>query len=337
MASDQADRLREIDDLLASAAELNRLFPDAVLVGGTAAAVHASHRLSTDADFILPDLSERFEDVFGTMDASGEWELARSKPPVVIMGNFHGVETTLRQLIRNRPLETEKVQGPSGPVTVPTLDEMIRVKAWLVLTRNAYRDYLDLAALSDVAGPERVRAVFAGFDDYYSDVDRKGVVRDVSPCLQLARQLFEPKPHDLAKGNEAERYKRVSERWADPDRVLESCAEIGFAIADGLFSRAAAVENDLEAISKHKEPSISPAEVPPFPADTHEAHISQEGAVVVVRRKAEPGKSNARVDNPLGPAVVMPEGVRYALDGRFMSEPDWRSKLEETGTPPPGP
>ena len=42
--------------VLSSAARLQRILPDAVLVGGTASAIHAEHRFSRDADHVLTDL-----------------------------------------------------------------------------------------------------------------------------------------------------------------------------------------------------------------------------------------------------------------------------------------
>ena len=47
--------------VLSSAAHLQRIVPDAVLVGGTASAVHAKHRFSRDADHVLTDLRSRFD------------------------------------------------------------------------------------------------------------------------------------------------------------------------------------------------------------------------------------------------------------------------------------
>jgi hypothetical protein len=48
-------------DVLESAARLQEVVPDAVLVGGSAAAWHASHRDSFDHDHVLPDLADRFD------------------------------------------------------------------------------------------------------------------------------------------------------------------------------------------------------------------------------------------------------------------------------------
>ena len=48
--------------LLAAERHLQALLPDAVLVGGTAAALHAGHRLSLDGDHVLADLRDRFDE-----------------------------------------------------------------------------------------------------------------------------------------------------------------------------------------------------------------------------------------------------------------------------------
>ena len=48
--STPARALPEWEDVLSAAARLQRILPDAVLVGGTASAVHAAHRFSRDAD-----------------------------------------------------------------------------------------------------------------------------------------------------------------------------------------------------------------------------------------------------------------------------------------------
>jgi hypothetical protein len=44
------------EKLIEASSNLQGLFPHAVLVGGSAAAVHAQHRFSFDADHVLSDL-----------------------------------------------------------------------------------------------------------------------------------------------------------------------------------------------------------------------------------------------------------------------------------------
>ena len=100
----------------------------------------------------------------------------------------------MRQLIRNRPLETTEVMLPSGHVLrVPTPDEILRIKGYLVVRRNQVRDYLDVAALSDRYGISHAADVLGHLDAYYSDQrgsEPEGV------ATQLARQLADPRPAD---------------------------------------------------------------------------------------------------------------------------------------------
>ena len=53
------------EQVLSSATRLQRLLPEAVLVGGAEAGIHAGHHASRDADHILTDLRSRFDDILG--------------------------------------------------------------------------------------------------------------------------------------------------------------------------------------------------------------------------------------------------------------------------------
>jgi len=112
------------DDVMAAGVRLQQLLPDAVLVGGTAAAMRASHRISLDDDHVLTDLRERFDDVLAHLEESEGWVTARVKRPVLILGSLDGVETGIRQLIRRLPLEVEEGETPAGPLRLPTLEEI---------------------------------------------------------------------------------------------------------------------------------------------------------------------------------------------------------------------
>jgi hypothetical protein len=136
----------EWERLLSAAAELQHLIPGCVLVGGSAAAIHAKHRFSMDADHVLMDLENRFDDLLEFLEKHKEWKTARINPPKLILGNFRGVETGLRQLVRSRPPETESAEVSGKSLTIPTKAEMLRIKAWLILIRNATRDFIDFAA-----------------------------------------------------------------------------------------------------------------------------------------------------------------------------------------------
>jgi len=56
--------LPDWERVLSAAAHLQEFIPDAVLVGGTAAALYTGHRISTDADHVITDLRQRFDHLY---------------------------------------------------------------------------------------------------------------------------------------------------------------------------------------------------------------------------------------------------------------------------------
>ena len=95
----QMQPLPEWDLVLSAAARLQRILPDAVLVGSTASAIHAHHRFSRDADHVLTDLRVRFDAVLDQLESVAGWKTARVQRPVQILGSLDGIETGVRQLI----------------------------------------------------------------------------------------------------------------------------------------------------------------------------------------------------------------------------------------------
>ena len=144
--------LPDWEKVLFAAAYLQQILPDAVLVGGTASALHARHRISLDADHVLTDLTERFDNVLAQIESVTGWQTARIQRPVQILGSLDGILTGVRQLIRKKPLETQAVRWRGCTITVPTPAEMLRIKAVLILKRNATRDYLDFLAMHEKLG-----------------------------------------------------------------------------------------------------------------------------------------------------------------------------------------
>lgn len=229
--------------LIDVAAEFALKHPDAVLVGGTVAALYAGHRVSLDADFVVDDLRSRFGELLDALEADPDWITARVQPPVLILGQFKGVETGLRQLRRSRPLEAGEIVVRNRRLRVPTLPEIVRIKGWLAVTRNATRDYLDLAALSDLAGLAAAARALATLDDYYHDVYRPGSGRDTSVALQLARQLAAPLPYDLEQ-TELAAYKRLDPRWQDWNAVRDHLSSLAVALLDEMTAGGAAPGQD---------------------------------------------------------------------------------------------
>ena len=91
--------------VLEQAARLQKLIPDAVLVGGTAAYLYAEHRHSYDHDHIIADLNERFNMILESLEREGDWIINRSVYGKIILGELGGIEVGIRQLIRKKPLE----------------------------------------------------------------------------------------------------------------------------------------------------------------------------------------------------------------------------------------
>lgn len=227
------DSLPAWDEVLSAAARLQRLLPEAVLVGGTATAVHAAHRFSRDADHVLTDLRPRFDDVLAELESVAGWRTARVNRPVLILGSLDGIETGIRQLIRDTPLETQEIQVNGQPLRLPSPAEMLRIKAVLVLRRNAARDYVDLAAMTDHLGMDGAVAALRSFDTLYPQPNAE------SPLQQLAIQLSCPMPYDL-EGTNLKEYKNLLPRWHDWKAVEAVCHELAARILDDILDPLAA-------------------------------------------------------------------------------------------------
>lgn len=204
------------DDVLSAASRLQGLVKEAVLVGGTASAIFAAHRTSYDADHVIPNLRESFDEILADLESVAGWQTARIKKPVLILGRLDGIETGVRQLIRAAPLETMEVYARGQKITVPTEAEILRIKGALILKRNATRDYLDFAALSKHLGKQATENAFNTFDSLYPQPNGE------SPCQQLYMQLANPKPFDLERTRLNE-YKNLSAEWHDWNEVIKQC------------------------------------------------------------------------------------------------------------------
>ncbi len=198
------DPLPEWEKLLAAERHLQALIPGAVLVGGTAAALHAGHRISLDGDHVVADLAERFDQVMADLEAVAGWQTARVRRPVLVLGRLDGVLTGIRQLRRVHPLETEEIAG----LLVPTLAEMARIKAWLLATRLTTRDYLDTVVLFERLGEGGTRAAMRPLDELYPQPSGASVLAEVVERLGAAR------PVDVSE-IDLESYKGLKAPWND--------------------------------------------------------------------------------------------------------------------------
>jgi hypothetical protein len=209
--------------VLSAAARLQQILPDAVLVGGTASALYAAHRFSADADHVLTDLRTRFDGILFDLEAVAGWKTARIQRPVQILGSLDGIETGIRQLIRDEPLETAVLDYRGVQLTLPTQAEMLRIKAVLALRRNATRDYLDFVALASQMTDEAISTALTRFDELYPQPNGESALQ------QLEIQLANPMPYDL-EGVALGEYKNLAPRWHDWQVVKRACARLAVLI-----------------------------------------------------------------------------------------------------------
>ena len=221
----------EWEQVLSAAAHLQQLLPEAVLVGGTASAIHAEHRRSRDADHVLVELKNHFDEVLAQLESVAGWKTARIQRPVQILGSLDGIETGVRQLIRKQPLETTVISHRGQLIKLPTKEEILRIKAALILKRNATRDYLDFVALANQLGDEKTAKALIKFDELYPQPNGE------SALLQLQIQLANPLPYDLEE-TKLNEYKNLAPQWHEWNRVRRACVQCATAIFDRVSTAA---------------------------------------------------------------------------------------------------
>ncbi len=165
----------------------------------------------------------------GALEGTSAWKTARLQAPVLILGSLDGVQVWFRQMRRSTPIETITVQTPHGPLNVPTLDEMIGMKAYLAYARNATRDYLDFAALANCVGEPQVIGSLLKSQQRYGDLQSANV------ALEIAKRLSDPNPYDLAEFSLTQ-YKGLVPEWQSWDRIAAVCRRFGDKLASRLVT-----------------------------------------------------------------------------------------------------
>lgn len=94
-------------------------------------------------------------------------------------------------LARNKPVETAEVLLPTGDrLQIPTGAETLRLKSYLIMSRNSTRDYADFADLVACMDARTAAAVLARMDRYYCGQQSQGLW----VASQLVRRLADPSP-----------------------------------------------------------------------------------------------------------------------------------------------
>jgi uncharacterized membrane protein YdfJ with MMPL/SSD domain len=125
---------------------------------------------------------------------------------------------------RRSPVETTHVQLPTGDrLLVPTGAEALRLKGYLIMSRNSSRDYADFADMVDTVEPETAAVVMAGMDRYYCcQTPRREWM-----ATQLVRRLADPHPSDFS-----------DDQWSEPDAradwedVRQRCLSVAVAMLE---------------------------------------------------------------------------------------------------------
>ena len=128
------NELSEWERLLAAERHLQYLIPGATLVGGTAAALHARHRISMDGDHVIEDLRDRFDP--GSGNARGRCRLADRASPAARPDSPAELDGVPDGNPSASPYAAARDRGAVSGLRVPTLAEMARIKAWLARRRG---------------------------------------------------------------------------------------------------------------------------------------------------------------------------------------------------------
>jgi uncharacterized membrane protein YdfJ with MMPL/SSD domain len=134
----------------------------------------------------------------------------------------HASEVTNSTLRRSSPMETTNVQLPTGDrLQIPTGAETLRLKGYLLMSRNSSRDYAEFADLCEAMDPQTAAVVLAGMDRYYCGQrsNRLWV------ATQLVRRLADPRPFDVdgVTGPDGEAH------W---ERVRQRCLAVAVAMLE---------------------------------------------------------------------------------------------------------
>lgn len=215
----------DMQKLYQSAAKLQQVAPDAVMVGGSAAVFYASHRISFDHDHVIENLQGRYDAVLEAVMGLDGWSTnpRASKPPMTIMESLDGYQVGLRNLRRKTPLEVQELLLPNGDtLRIPTIEEVLRTKAFLIVQRNQVRDFLDVAAVSTQMGISSACHTLLQIDSFYTEFTGT----DGSVLSELVCMLAEPDPADSRNKDALSQYKGAVAGWDSWDRVEATCKEL---------------------------------------------------------------------------------------------------------------
>ena len=143
-------------------------------------------------------------------------------------GCIHGIDAGLRNQVRSAPLETTTIHLSGGRILkFPTVEEMLRIKAFLLVERNAVRDYLDVAALSHHLGLRASARALDTMNQLYAEFAGEGGDMLSSVIVKLSN----PDPYDLTEVDLTE-YRGIAAPWTDWRTVKAQCRGLAVALLE---------------------------------------------------------------------------------------------------------
>ena len=133
----------------------------------------------------------------------------------------------LRQLLWPDPLESEILVFRGRPIRVPTYAEILRIKDFLVIRRNAVRDYVDCCALLQRLDDADLAVALAPFDRLYA-FDQPG---GEPPLYRLGMSLMNPLPGDLGEAGTRHLAFRIGRQW-EWTETATACVRQGLRVMD---------------------------------------------------------------------------------------------------------
>ena len=221
--------LKSWENTLRQGVVAQKLIPNSIAVGGTATALYAGHRISLNVDCLLLNLRETFQEVLDTLENTENWETAKLAVPNLILGRLNSAEIGFRQIKYQTRLETVSMETEYGIITIPTMHELLCMKAVLIYLRNTTRDFLDFYALATLLTEKELINLLLNIGNRFV-----GVVSN-NLAFEISKKLASVQPIDLDKTN-LDSYKALDKKYSDWNMIKTFCERIAVLLAQKLLN-----------------------------------------------------------------------------------------------------
>ena len=234
-----SEELARWEAVLKAASRTQSAVDEAVLVGGTAVNILVPYRTSQDADHLVHNLASIWDRVLERLDEMAGWNFHSLREKHTIFGNVDGVHVSLMDddIIgqHGEPLEWHNATVMGLPMRLPTLDDLVRIKSYLLLFRNMARDYADLSVMTRGTPSKRLYTILTPLEHRYhvrphASFSHDGKNRPLSFLEEMGLRLLNPKPRDWRKSlNHWDQRFRLFRPGELPswEALIPACQELG--------------------------------------------------------------------------------------------------------------